>query len=371
MMRLVGVITVLVMLASAGDAPASAARRLPSRHDLVPITFQSDLLTRFRGAPAEMRAAAFVPESCRGTATPCGVIYHLPGYGTPAWATVREFVRQSARVRGLAMAHVFLDPRVNGGYGYFTDSQNNGPWDSALVREFIPYIERQLDVGGSPERRFLEGHSSGGWTVMWLQVSNPDFFRAVWAIAPDPLDFRHFYEVNVTPGSSDNFYTARDGSPRYLQRSHDITMRDFMQHVDDDPSRGGIISSYEFAWSPRGDDGRPLPFFDRRTGRLREATLEAWQSFDVHTVLAEGGPGLRNALAGKINIYCGTEDDFFYDEPTAAMCRFLRANHYHAVCRLVPGRTHTSIFDPSALYPGGLRSLILARAASLTREAPQ
>src|SRR5262249_38501972 len=86
------------------------------------------------------------------------------------------------RGRRLAMAHVFLDPSVNGGYSYFTDSENNGPWNSALTQEFIPYVEELLGVGGSGRMRFLEGHSSGGWTVMWLQVSNPDFFGAVWAI---------------------------------------------------------------------------------------------------------------------------------------------------------------------------------------------
>src|SRR5262249_49229418 len=307
---------------------------------------------------------------CRRSTTPCAAFYHLPGYGgslDSAWSTLADFARLSARFRRLAMAHVFIDPSVNGGYGYFTHSPNNGPWNSALTREFIPYIEEQFGVGGSAPSRFLEGASSGGWTVTWLQVSNPDFFRAVWAVAPDPLDFRHFYQIDVTPGSTDNLYSRPNGALLYLTRRRDITMQHLMQQVDDDPTQGGIISSYEFAWSPRGEDGLPLRFFYRTEGSLVESPLEAWQAYDVHTVLSAGGEPLRRALAGKLHIYCGTQDDFHYNEPTAAICRFLEQNHYAAVCKLVPGRTHSTVFAPSSLYPSGLAHLIVARASTIWR----
>lgn len=364
-LALVAIVATLVAI-----TPRSAPAAAPSAADLRIVTFTSDRLSGFWGRPIEMKAAAFVPPRCMGAQGRCAVLYHLPGYGgslANAWSTVREFARLSSRVPRLAMAHVFIDPSFNGGYSYFTDSQNNGPWDSALTREFIPHIEQLLDAGGSPGSRFLVGHSSGGWTVMWLQVSNPDFFGAVWAIAPDPLDFRHFYNVDVTPGSMDNFYTKPDGGPRYLKRDHSVTMRRLMQHIDDDPMQGGIISSYEFAWSPRGSDGLPLRFFDRGDGTLDEPTLDAWQAFDVHAVLSEGGTTMRDALDGKIHVYCGTQDDFFYNQPTRAMCRFFRENHYRAVCRLVPGRTHASVLSPSSLYPRGLRHLVLGEAAGLWR----
>jgi S-formylglutathione hydrolase FrmB len=351
---------------------APAARL--SAASLRTISHTSDLLSRFWGGPIDMLAAVYVPARCQRQSTPCAVLYHLPGYGgsvATAWSTLQDYVRLSARVPRLAMAHVFLDPSVNGGYSYFTDSENNGPWDSALTQEFIPYVETLLGVGGSAQSRFLEGHSSGGWTVMWLQVSNPDFFRAVWAIAPDPLDFRHFYQVDATPGSTDNFYTKPDGSLRYLTRKRSITMKDLMQTVDDDPSQGGIISSYEFAWSPRVADGLPGRFFDRADGSLDQDTLQAWQAYDVEQVLDRGGTPLRDALSGKVHIYCGARDDFFYNEPTSEMCRFLRSAHYSAVCRIVPGRTHGTVFDPSSRYPMGLRHLILSKASTLARQSPR
>jgi len=346
------------------------ARATPSSGSLRMVSHTSDLLSRFWGTPIDIQAAAFVPARCRRQKVTCGVLYHLPGYGgslATAWSTLSDYARLSARVPRFAMAHVFLDPSFNGGYSYFTDSENNGPWDSALTQEFIPYVETLLGVGGSARKRFLEGASSGGWTVMWLQVSNPAFFGAVWAVAPDPLDFRRFYEVDVTPGSADNFYTKPDGSPRYLTRQHGITMQDLMQTVDDDPSHGGIISSYEFAWSPRAPDGLPARFFDRDDGGLVQDTLQAWQAYDVEQVLERGGAPLREALSGKVHIYCGARDDFFYNEPTSDMCRFLRSAHYSAVCRIVPGRTHGTIFKPTSRYPLGLQHLILSQASSLAR----
>ncbi len=350
------------------EQESSAAPPGPS--SLQTVSYTSTLLSEFSGVPTRMAARVFVPASCRRATTPCAVFYHLPGYGgslDTAWSTLADFARLSGRFRRLAMAHVFIDPSVNGGYSYFTDSQNNGPWNTALTQEFIPYIEDQLGVGGSPRSRFLEGHSSGGWTVTWLQVSNPDFFRAVWAISPDPLDFRHFYQIDVTPGSTDNFYAKPDGALRFLTRRRDITMQRLMQHVDDDLTQGGIISSYEFAWSPRGADGLPLRFFDRADGSLVEQTLESWQSYDVHTVLSAGGAPLRQALDGKLHIFCGTEDDFHYNEPTAAICRFLRESHYTAVCKLIPGRTHSTVFAPTGLYPSGLIRLIVGQASTIWR----
>ena len=127
------------------------------------VSFTSTLLSQFWGAPTEMEAGVFVPASCRGAATPCPVMYHLPGYGgsiDTAWGTVAGFAHLSARDRRFAMAHVFLDPSVNGGYSYFTDSENNGPWNSALTQELIPYLEAQFGIGGSPASRFLQGASS-------------------------------------------------------------------------------------------------------------------------------------------------------------------------------------------------------------------
>src|SRR5262249_18243430 len=132
------VVPVAVLAAGqvAAESRSFAAPLGPSSLDIV--SFTSTLLSQFWGAPTQMEAAVFVPASCRGAATPCPVMYHLPGYGgsiDTAWGTIAGFAHVSAHNRPFARAHVFLHPSVNGGYRSFTDSENNGPWNSALTQE--------------------------------------------------------------------------------------------------------------------------------------------------------------------------------------------------------------------------------------------
>src|SRR5262249_52113670 len=162
---------------------------------------------------------------------------------------------------------------VNGGHSYFPDPENNGPRNPALTQEQIPDNQAQVGVGGPPAGPIPQGHPAGGRPVARPPGPDPAFFRARGAVPPQPPHLRHFYQIDATPGSTDNFYSKPSGGFRFLTRRRDITMERLMQHVDDDPTQGGIISSYEFAWSPRGDDGLPLRFFNRADGSLVESTL--------------------------------------------------------------------------------------------------
>jgi hypothetical protein len=119
-------VALVAALAAAAPRPARSGDRPESQ--LRVLTFTSPRLSSFWGFPVEMNAAAFVPARCAHVR--CAVLYHLPGYGeslAQAWPTLREFVRLSTHVTRLAMVHVFIDPSFNGGYSYFTDSENNGP----------------------------------------------------------------------------------------------------------------------------------------------------------------------------------------------------------------------------------------------------
>jgi hypothetical protein len=342
------------------------------------VSFTSDLLSNFWHRSTVMRAMVYVPARCVKATPACPVLYHLPGYGSSlaqSWSHLSDYNSIGKRHPNLAMTQVFLDPNFMGGFQYFTDSENYGPWNSALTQEFIPYLERKFHMGGDARGRFLVGASSGGWAVLWLQVSNPQFFNGVWTISPDPSDFRYFYQVDITPGSKDNFYYRSNGSLRPLMRGDSISMKALMQTVDDNPRVGGIISSYEWSWSPKGPDGLPLRFFDRSTGKLIEKTLEAWQNFDIHSVLLADLDNLRAQLAGKINLYVGSIDTFFYNQPGAALCSFLHAEGFHSNCHVIPGRDHSNVILPFTLYPHGLHYYLTLHSvqrwnAALASQAP-
>ena len=66
---------------------------------------------------------------------------------------------------------IFLDGMFNGGHQEFADSATYGPWGTALTTEFIPKTESYFRAVDSPSARFVSGHSSGGWSALWLQVS--------------------------------------------------------------------------------------------------------------------------------------------------------------------------------------------------------
>src|ERR1700723_2037646 len=52
----------------------------------------------------------------------------------------------------------------------YADSANDGPWGAALTSEFIPATDAHFRTLGAGAR-FLFGHSSGGWSALWLQVN--------------------------------------------------------------------------------------------------------------------------------------------------------------------------------------------------------
>ena len=111
--------------------------------------------------------------------------------------------RNATDVAGVDMIHVMLDPSCRTGHHVFADSANNGPFGRALVEELIPHIEARFRGLGKPAGRFLTGHSSGGWSSLWLQTTYPDFFGGTWSTAPDPVDFRDFQKINLyAPGTN-------------------------------------------------------------------------------------------------------------------------------------------------------------------------
>src|SRR5262249_45490533 len=100
------------------------------------------------------------------------------------------------------------------------DSANNGPCGRALTDELIPYVEKTFRAIGQPGARFVTGHSSGGWSSLWLQVTYPDFFGGVWSTSPDPVDFHDFQRINIyNPG--ENCFRNDAGAQRPLGRRGD------------------------------------------------------------------------------------------------------------------------------------------------------
>src|SRR5690606_17141957 len=113
-------------------------------------------------------------------------IYIIPGFGGDHFQSL-EFAAMLGKTE-TPFIRIGLDPTLPYGHHVFADSENNGPCGRALVEELIPHLEKKFRMIAEPRARFLTGHSSGGWSSLWLQITYPEYFNGVWAGSPDPVD---------------------------------------------------------------------------------------------------------------------------------------------------------------------------------------
>ena len=350
----------------------TSARSKPADTENVKLVeFQSPMLTRFWGRAIQMRAGVVLPpgygtDEKRRYAT----VYHVHGFGgnhTAAWRQGMQLVKEMSESKHAEMIHVYLDGSFPTGHHEFADSVNNGPWGRALTEEFIPHLEKTFRCDAKPYARFLTGHSSGGWSTLWLQVTYPDFFGGTWSTAPDPVDLRSWTGINATPGSTDNAYRESDGKPRQLVRRNGqwiVSIEQFARQEEVTGEYGGQFASFEWVWSPRGEDGRPMKLFNRESGELNQEVMKYWENYDIRLILARNWEKLAPKLKGKINVICGDADTFRLEEAVKLLCAFFKEKGSDATCELVPGRDHGNLYQPYQTFPDGLAPRIYKEMAA-------
>src|SRR3546814_9894480 len=122
--------------------------------------------------------------------------------------------------------------------------------------------------------RFLNGHSSGGWSTLWLQVAYPKVFGGTWPTAPDASDFHDFTNIDIYAPNA-NAYAGADGKPLPLIRDKGeviATLTEFAQLEAALGAYGGQFASFDWVFSPLCTIGRPRPLVDR--ARSAEHTSE-------------------------------------------------------------------------------------------------
>src|SRR5205807_2896722 len=194
-----------------------------------------------------LRAGVLLPKSYADRpAARYPVIYEIPGFSGDHHHVDRAEKRNATEVAGVEMIHVTLDPTCRLGHHVFADSANNGPCGKALIEELIPHIEKEYRGIGKPGARFVTGHSSGGWSSLWLQVTYPDFFGGVWSTAPDPVDFRDFQRINVYKPDT-NMFVDEEGKQRPLARTRGKAVLFYkpFSDMEDIIGHGGQLPSFE------------------------------------------------------------------------------------------------------------------------------
>lgn len=321
------------------------------------IDFVSPSLSKFWGRGIHMRGYVALPPGYESAHQHYPTVYWTHGFGAHLEnlsGVAARFETDMAEGNLPPMIWVILDESCSGGTHEFADSVNNGPWGKALTRELIPYLERTYRMDGKPRGRFLTGHSSGGWATMWLEVRYPKVFGGNWSTSPDPVDFRDFTNIDLT--RDPNAYTRPDGRPTPLVRMGGKVVVNFEQLSQEEVvmgDYGGQIASFEWVFSPRGTDGRPMPMFDRHTGVIHRDVADYWLAhYDISGMLRRNATQLVPELRGKIHIIVGTADTFYLDGAVHRLEQAITPLGYNAKITYLDGRTHMD------LYEGGLEQRI-------------
>ena len=362
--------------ARSGPVALSLNKRVPPREfkDTAGeklVSMESRALSRFWGRPINVEAVVLLPPSyAKETARRYPAVYVIHGFEADAVDSARyggAIAKDMASGEAPEMIWVFLNGECPMGHHEFADSVNNGPWGEALTREFIPYLEKRFRMDAVPRGRLLTGHSSGGWSSLWLETHYPTIFGGTWSTSPDPEDFRSFTDIDLLRG--DNFYYEADGKERNLVRFRGkqiMTMKQFVEQESVLGDYGGQMESFEAVFSPRGDDGRPMQVFDRATGKLYPEVVKAWEErYDIDSYLRRNWKELGAKLRGKIHVWVGTADNFHLDDSARLLEKTLKELKADAKVTYLEGRDH---FD---LYQGGLMPEMVGQMYAVARPGKQ
>jgi S-formylglutathione hydrolase FrmB len=318
--------------------------RLVDTDDLKYVRLLSDSLTRFYGHYVHMYASVALPEAYeRDKTRRFPALYVVPGFG----GTIRDentpqMMRGLLHNAGFEAVVIYLDADCPTGHHVFADSANNGPWGTALVSELIPYLEQRFRLLAETDARYVTGVSSGGWSSLWLQITYPETFGGVWSISPDPVDFSAFQQVDIYD-PNENFLWDSRGELRCCSRpmmfGRALVLRDFCR-MEEVLGRGGQFQSFDAVFSPRGPDGKPMPLWDRKTGRIDPQVAEAWKKYDIRWILDANWTALGPRLGGKLHLFCGDQDEFFLERAFVRLRDCLKKLGSDAYIEVVPGGGH-------------------------------
>jgi enterochelin esterase-like enzyme len=327
-----------------------AEPKLPEVPWIKPIEIKSQLLSAFHHREIVDRAAVILPAGYSADANRrFPVLYVVPSFGgsyREAWGMFHTAPQADAGQP--EFIRVVLDGLCEWGHHVYADSATNGPRGESLIKEMIPEIDHRFRTVASPDARFLAGHSSGGWSSLWLQVAYPETFGGVWSTSPDPVDFHDFQRIDLYADPPQNMYVDLQGQRRPLARHGETPALyfDSFTHMDDVLGRGGQLRSFEAVFSPMDSAGLPKKMWDRATGRVDPAVAKAWEPYDIRSKLERNWPTLGPKLQGKLHITTGSLDTFYLDGAVVRMHDSLKQLGSDAEITVVPGADHMTVLTP-------------------------
>ena len=335
------------------DISEMTKRNAILENDMVRIEeFTSDTLSAWWGRPVNLKAAILLPAGHDIAKGPYAIRYNVAGFGgridrINRISRDKDFMSWWRTDEAPQIISVFLDGEGPFGDTYHMDSENSGPHGYALIHEFIPYLENKYRGTQDSQTRFVDGCSTGGWVSLGLQLYYPDHFNGVYSYSPDAVDFENYQLINIY--RDENAYVNEFGYDRPVMRDLDgepmISMKNFVLLENVLGSSGAYVTSggqfgaHAALYSPKGQDGLPMPLFDPFTGQIDRAVAEHWKKYDFLHYARGHWEDLGPKIKDKIYIWMGDMDQFYLNPATRSFADFLQTTES-------PGANATVEFSP-------------------------
>lgn len=308
------------------------------------VKIPSALLTKFYKRPATIDAAIILPnEYYNDTFRKYPIVYFINGFGGSGYFGWSGLDTRSELLDTIPCITVFLDGNCPTGHSTYANSENNGPWGDALVREFIPTIDKKFRGNGA---HLLNGHSSGGWAALWLQINYPMVFTGCWASAPDPIDFRSFFDINLYEDKS-MFYRNDNSLRAWGQIGEGVLKNTIRDHYKMETVlyRGEQCVSWNAVWGKKLSDGTPESICNFITGEINKLVAAHWKKYDISLLLRQNWPDLKTKIDGKIKITAGNSDNFSLDKPIKLLQSEMKKLNSNIEFAYYPG-DHFTVYTP-------------------------
>jgi len=181
------------------------------------------------------------------------------------------------------------------GGSQYLNSTATGRYEDHLVRELVPYIDRNYRTNG---RRAVLGKSSGGYGALVLGMRHPEVFQALACHSGD-LYFEYCYLPDF-PKAIDQI--RQHGSPESFIKAWEKLPKRMAGSLHAAVNTLAMASCY----SPRGK-AIDLPF-DLKTGAIRPDVWRRWKTWDPVDMLDRHAKDLKKL--DRVFIDCGTRDQF-------------------------------------------------------------
>lgn len=189
------------------------------------------------------------------------------------------------------------------GGSQYMNSSAMGRYEDYLLKEIIPYVDKNYRTLASHRSRAVLGKSSGGYGALMLAMRYPDIFSAFFCSSGD-MYFEYAYKPDI-PKCYNAIYKA--GS-----------LEAFFEKFFDAPKKTGdmmtamnvIAMSAAYSPNPKSKTyGLDLPF-DLSTGELRESVWKKWLRYDPVELIDEKKFQTHLKKLKGVFIECGSRDEY-------------------------------------------------------------